>query len=184
MTAPLQRLKHVHDATSSAPELQAPQRQAQALTRYQLYDESLSNSIKNPLVQPFDNGMQRTPPFKWTVAHEAEGWQWLRDDHGVVVVGGQQFEYAYTLLALREDAILTAQWLQAEGFDEAPQRAAVLLRPLLPQQGCPHNYVEAFNRGSNEALDLLFCSWCPAQTRARVTTRAWAWTAPAGAKYS
>jgi hypothetical protein len=182
MTAPLQRLKHVHDATSSSPKLQAPQCLA---CLHQLYDKSESNTFKNPLVQPFDNGMELpTPPFEWTVAHEAEDWQWLLADHGVVTVGGQQFEYAYTSLALQEDTILTAQWLRAQGLDEAPKRAAVLLWPLLPQQGCPHNYVEAFNRGSNEALDLLFCSWCPAQTQVRVTTSAGAWTAPKGAKYS
>ena len=87
-----------------APLESPPQRLARL---HQLYDESEINAIKSPLVQPFNNGMEPTAPFEWTVAHEAEGWQWLRADHGIVTVGGQQFEYAYTPLALREDAILT-----------------------------------------------------------------------------
>ena len=66
-----------------APPESPPQRLARL---HQLYDESEINPIKNPLVQPFNNGMEPTAPFEWTVAHEAEGCQWLRTDHGIVTV--------------------------------------------------------------------------------------------------
>ena len=170
------------------------------LQHYLRFDESRANPQPSPLGQPFDSGFDVLLAHEcfWPEAHEAERWQWLSEDAGVVSLqlpegGSIRFEYAYTALVQVEDRVLTERMLQQHGLPLAPDRAAVLLRPLDSLKSLrvgimwyaeTADYTEAFNRGCNEALQLVQCSWCPGHRCARVTMSANAHTALEGAVYS
>ena len=167
---------------------------------YRRFDDSRDNPQPSPLGRRIDSGgdVLLSSECFWPEAHEAERWQWLSDLAGVVSLqlpegGCIRFEYAYTPLVLVEDRVLTDRLLQQHGLPLAPDRAAVLLRPLDDLRALKFgimwyaetsDYTEAFNRGCNESLQLLHCSWCPGHRCARVTVRVNAHTAPEGARYS
>ena len=171
----------------------------QLVQLYRLFDESRDNPEPSPLGHPFDSGVDVLLGSEcfWPEAHQSERWQWLSELAGVVSLqlpegGFIRFEYAYTPLVQVEDRVLTDRMLQQHGLPLAPDRAAVLLRPLDCLKSLRFGimwyvetayYTEAFNRGCNEALQLVQCSWCPGHRCARVTLRSNAHTAPEGAHY-
>ena len=183
--------------TSTASELALTRKLVQ---HYRRFDESRDNPEPSPLGHPFDSGVDVLLGSEcfWPEAHQSERWQWLSELAGVVSLqlpegGFIRFEYAYTPLVQVEDRVLTDRMLQQHGLPLAPDRAAVLLRPLDCLESLRFGimwyvetayYTEAFNRGCNEALQLVQCSWCPGHRCARVTMRSNAHTAPEVAHYS
>ena len=171
------------------------------LAHYRRFDESPDNPYPSPLGTPLDRGFNTLKANEcfWSEAHEAERWEWLNHNEGHVILKSLEgdislrFQYAYTCLVLVEEPVLTARVLQEHDLPLAPDRAAVLLRPLdslrqlrkdIMWYAETPDYTEAFNRGCNDAQQLVWCSWCPGHRCARVMLRINATTAPAGARYS